>query len=921
MTKPKFFLAAIFLTLIAFSNALAAPPVVQILFPADGKQYDLGDSVTFTGTATDPEDGVLTETALSWSSSKNGALGSGPTVTISNLREGDHEIILTATDNDGEIAQDVISITVTNPAPQVTITSPADLAEYTANDTISFIGNGYDAQDGNLSGTMLQWSSDKDGSIGTGKNFTSSNLSIGTHIITLRATDSAGASSDATITITIINTKPVAEILSPYNNSIYTSRDTISFQGRGVDNEDGSITDSTLRWSSSIDGEFGTGPEVYISELSPGNHIISLTVKDSNALISDPAEITIEITNEGPVPVIATPVQDRVFNEGESIILSGSAQDKEDGAITGTGLEWSSDLDGFLGTGTEIKNPQLRSGRHTITLTATDNDGFTNSVSVSIVTGNKYPVPEIVSPENNQVFLEGEDIEFSGKASDFEDGTITGTNLIWLSSRDDEIGRGPTLFNPQLSPGTHTITLKAVDSYGAYATAEIRITYGNIIPEAKILNPQNNAEYETGEDVILHGTGTDAEDGDLSGENLSWVSNQNGFLTNLGTGTSFKVNTLKSGTHTIILTATDSGNGQGTDQVTIIIKEMYPDKYTMNISEGSGGTFEITGGVPPFRAFSRRADIASAEIIERTVHVTGKKAGDSEIIVTDQQSINSFSVNIKVLELNLSIPSPSAFLSKDGTRTSIAYEGDNLVLDGSESTDSSGISSFKWHISNGNPPIYLTDNTSEKSSFVAPPVSGTQKYLASLTVKNRYQVESTTSFEFIIREKNDPFEGSSQGIVPLESGTENVFYGIKYTSGLSGLKSKIPGTDTRNRPENLLYNLVEVTRQLEENENTAQFIIYLPDQAKEEDKWYQENNYIGWQEMTASQTPLTNGAFFNQSRDQVFINIEDNGSYDLDPDDKKVKTVSGIGNNIKKNEPQPKTSGGSSGSCFIDSIF
>ncbi|MDY0362365.1 MAG: hypothetical protein RBR08_13010 [Desulforegulaceae bacterium] len=923
MIRLNFFWPILFLTFIAFTNAVAAPPSVQILFPADGRQYDLGDSVTFTGNATDPEDGVLTETALSWSSSKNGALGSGPTVTVSNLKEGIHEIILTATDNDGEITQDVISITILNPAPQVAITSPSDLAEYTANDTISFIGNAYDAQDGNLSGTMLKWSSDKDGSIGTGTNFTSSNLSTGTHIITLRATDSAGASSDATITITIVNTKPVAEILSPGNNSVYSSKDTINFQGRGIDNEDGSITDSTLRWSSSLDGEFGTGPEIYTSELTPGDHFISLTVKDSNGLISDPAEIAIRVTNEGPIPAIATPTQNKVFNEGETIILSGSAQDAEDGAITGTGLEWNSDLDGFLGTGTEIKNPQLRSGRHTITLTAADNDGFTNSVSVSIITGNKYPVPEIVSPVNNQIFVEGEDIEFSGKANDYEDGPITGDNLIWISSRDGEIGKGSTLFNPVLSAGSHTITLKAVDSLGAYLTTEIKITYGNIPPEAEILNPTENSEYETGQNVILHGKGTDTEDGDLPGENLSWVSNQDGYLTNLGTGTSFKVNTLKSGTHIIVLTATDSGNAKGTAQVKIIIKEMFPDKYNININDGSQGSFEITGGVPPFRAFSRRADVASAEIIGRTVFVTGNKPGNSEIIITDQLAINSFSVNVKILENSVSIPFSSGFLSKNGNKVSIAYEGDSLVLDGSESNANLGELSFEWSISQGNPPIYLINNSLEKANFIAPPVSGSEKYKAILKVKNNDQLESSTSFEFIIKEKNDQFDGATEGIIPVESGKENIFYGIKYTKGISNLNSKIPGSDQRNRPKNLAYNLIEIEQQLENNENTAQIIVYLPSSASENDKWYQENSSIGWQEMTASQNPSSNGAFFNHSREQLFINIEDNGIYDLNPNNNVVKTISGLGNNISdEDKPKPATSSGSSsGSCFINSFF
>ncbi|MDX1746051.1 MAG: sialidase family protein, partial [Halobacteriales archaeon] len=51
-------------------------PAVSITAPADGSTFDLGASVSFTGTASDTEDGDLSS-GLSWSSSIDGAIGSG----------------------------------------------------------------------------------------------------------------------------------------------------------------------------------------------------------------------------------------------------------------------------------------------------------------------------------------------------------------------------------------------------------------------------------------------------------------------------------------------------------------------------------------------------------------------------------------------------------------------------------------------------------------------------------------------------------------------------------------------------------------------------------------------------------------------------------------------------------------------------
>jgi glucose/arabinose dehydrogenase len=46
--------------------AVGAPPVPVIVIPAQGLQYSAGDSISFSGTATDPDDGALPDSAFSW---------------------------------------------------------------------------------------------------------------------------------------------------------------------------------------------------------------------------------------------------------------------------------------------------------------------------------------------------------------------------------------------------------------------------------------------------------------------------------------------------------------------------------------------------------------------------------------------------------------------------------------------------------------------------------------------------------------------------------------------------------------------------------------------------------------------------------------------------------------------------------------
>ena len=98
-----------------------------------------------------------------------------------------------------------------NQAPVVTITAPVDLDEYFDTETILFEGSATDAEDGELTGTSLVWTSDVDGEIGTGVTLEvpGSVPTPGPHVITLTATDSEGATGESSVNITIVEASAV----------------------------------------------------------------------------------------------------------------------------------------------------------------------------------------------------------------------------------------------------------------------------------------------------------------------------------------------------------------------------------------------------------------------------------------------------------------------------------------------------------------------------------------------------------------------------------------------------------------------------------------------------------------------------------------------------------------------------------------
>jgi hypothetical protein len=96
---------------------------------------------------------------------------------------------------------------VPNKAPQILSIDPISGTTYVVSQTISFDAITFDPEDQQLPDGNLQWSSDRDGVLGTGSLLQLDTLSIGIHAITLTATDSDAAQATQTFTV-IVTAEP-----------------------------------------------------------------------------------------------------------------------------------------------------------------------------------------------------------------------------------------------------------------------------------------------------------------------------------------------------------------------------------------------------------------------------------------------------------------------------------------------------------------------------------------------------------------------------------------------------------------------------------------------------------------------------------------------------------------------------------------
>jgi hypothetical protein len=438
-------------------GTLDTAPSVSVTGPSV-TTYTVGDNITFTGTATDTEDGTLTS-GLSWVSDQDGAIGSGGSFSTSSLTQGTHTITTSVTDSGGSTSTDTISVTinpiVTNDAPVVTITTPVAMT-FTEGDNITFTGTANDTEDGTLT-NGLQWTSDQDGAIGSGGSFSTNSLTQGTHTITASVTDSGGSMSTDAITVIInpivTNDVPVVIITGPAVTT-FTEGDNVTFTGTATDTEDGMLTNG-LQWTSDQDGVIGSGGNFSTSSLSQGAHIITVSVTDSGGSTSTDA-ITVIInpivTNDTPAVTIIGPVV-TTYIVGDNVTFTGTATDTEDGMLT-NGLQWASDQDGVIGSGGNFSTSSLSQGAHTITASVTDSVGHVGTdtiiVTMTLVGG---------SGGNNIVFSDDFEVNLGWVVN--PSSADTATTGIWERAMPDvTVDAGITMQLDAVS-GTHVLATEA----------------------------------------------------------------------------------------------------------------------------------------------------------------------------------------------------------------------------------------------------------------------------------------------------------------------------------------------------------------------------------------------------------------------------------------------------------------------------
>lgn len=285
-----------------------------------------------------------------------------------------------------------------NLPPTININIPSDGASVSHNRDVYLHADVSDPESGSGFKGEVVFSSDRDGELCRASGYVTGckgpQLSLGTHVIRADASDLHEGTATDTISVSVINQTPIARITFPESGATFFADQSINFRGYGFD-WDEDIPAANVSWSSDIDGPLATGEDIVVS-LSEGLQTITLTATDSLGLLGDDSiTVTIMAASGHPSALIISPAHNTMVSSGTSITLEGQGSDPEDGPLTGSGLVWTSNIDGTLGSGATLDivlsgpaivcNPDFVS--HTITLQVEDSDGHQVTHSIVIRVG------------------------------------------------------------------------------------------------------------------------------------------------------------------------------------------------------------------------------------------------------------------------------------------------------------------------------------------------------------------------------------------------------------------------------------------------------------------------------------------------------------------------------------------------------
>jgi hypothetical protein len=303
-----------------------------------------------------------------------------PDVTIfalSGLSAGSHTASVRAFDAAGNVAEASVTFTVQVSMPSITISAPTN-GSISASTSMTVRWTGSSAGSAIASYLIKLDSGSWTTLSSTTTSYTLTGLTQGSHTVTVRAMDQAGAYKDASVTFVVDTVAPTLTITAPTSNSYVTARPIITWEGSDASS---GIANYLIRRDGGTWTTLSSSSVSYtLSTLSQGGHTVTVRAVDKAGNYAD-ATVTFRVDSAAPSLTISAP-RNGAYLYSTSVTVRWQGSDYTSGIsayyIKLDSGSWTT----LSSTTTSYTFNGLSHSSHTVTVRAVDKAGNVKDVSV-----------------------------------------------------------------------------------------------------------------------------------------------------------------------------------------------------------------------------------------------------------------------------------------------------------------------------------------------------------------------------------------------------------------------------------------------------------------------------------------------------------------------------------------------------------
>lgn len=471
------------------------PPLAEGSIPAQTVAAGSVFTVDATAHFSDPDGDSLTYAATTSDPTVATATTDGSTITVTALSGGEASVTVTATDTEGAVATLVFPVTVPNRPPLATADIAAQSLDEGDTETIDLGRYFSDPDTDDL--TFEAASSRRRVATATvsGDALTVTAVSEGTANVTVTASDPHGASASIRFRVVVARpdtgnnppapAAPIPDQRMPVDGS--ASRDL----RKHFDDPDGdNLTFEAATSDEAVATADVSGSDLTITAVAAGTASISVEAEDPGGLST---EISFDVTVGGTqtdnrAPLVTSQPPDRAIVKGKQLPVQGwhYFEDPDGDELTYSGSSSNPAVAGISQTNEYVFRVVGRSdGSATITITARDPEGLTNSASFTVKIGSAGNRAPTVKNEVGSLTSSPGQVDIFPMNTHFRDDDVgdelrlsvssTNTAIVSVSVQNDTY-YGFYAEVRGVAVGSATVTLTATDLGGLSASVSFPVT-------------------------------------------------------------------------------------------------------------------------------------------------------------------------------------------------------------------------------------------------------------------------------------------------------------------------------------------------------------------------------------------------------------------------------------------------------------